>query len=158
MEVVAGFGLSLTFYKVSGCVLSGSSGPSSNCQDGNAPIITSVSGLGSSQKDNIVITGSTFGTQTPFDGDTPFIQIADVTGGWNAGNDGTLPSGSCRVSSDGDWVSLNVRSWTDTEIDIGGFTGQYGGLLGWSLNKGDDVQSRCGTLRRQPGQRAIPRP
>ena len=102
------------------------------------PTISSVTGLGASENDNIIIDGSGFGFQQPFNGDSPYIQLADVSAGWNAGNSGTLPSGNCQVSSDGDWVGVNVTSWTNTQVHIEGFTGSYGG--GWSLNDGDHVQ------------------
>jgi hypothetical protein len=98
-----------------------------------------VSGLGPYQDDNVVIEGSGFGTQQAFNGDSPYIQLADITGGWNAGNGGTLSSGGCAPSSDGDWVTVNVVSWTNNEIEIDGFTGSYG-FLGWAFNPGDQVE------------------
>lgn len=108
-------------------------------QPATPPAIASVSGLGPYQDDNVVIEGSGFGTQQAFNGDSPYIQLADITGGWNAGNGGTLSSGGCAPSSDGDWVTVNVVSWTNNEIEIDGFTGSYG-FLGWAFNPGDQVE------------------
>ena len=42
------------------------------------------------------------------------------------------------MSSDGDDVTINVTSWTNTKIDINGFTGPYGG--GWTYSPGDKVE------------------
>ncbi len=121
-----------------------------------APKIGSVSAISDSQDQTIVISGSGFGYQCPFDGNTPYLQLADITAGlavpvgqppnarWNAGNSGTLPSGNCAASSNGDWVTVNVTSWTDSQIVIKGFTGSYGGYDGlfadWQFYPGDQVQ------------------
>jgi hypothetical protein len=94
------------------------------------PTITSVSAISPEQTQVITITGSGFGTMAPFDSDSPDIKIADVTGGWNAGFTG---------DPGGDTVTLNVSSWTDTQIVIQGFTGQYG-QNGFVLNNNDQIQ------------------
>jgi hypothetical protein len=122
----------------------GTSAPASSTgtgkvKPGRAPVITSVTGLGPSQKDHVVVRGSGFGVQAAFNGNSPYIQLADVTRGWNAGNSGTLPTGKCAVSSDGDAVTMDVTSWTNTQVDIDGFTGSYGSGS-WTYAKGDKVQ------------------
>src|ERR1700676_773643 len=91
------------------------------------PIIESVTKILAQASQSIAITGKGFGEQAPFEGDSPHILISDVTGNWNAGNSG-----------DGDLVTLNVTSWTDTRIVIAGFTGAYGDQ--WHLNTGDFVR------------------
>lgn len=101
------------------------------------PSISSVSSISATGDQTITISGTNFGTQAPYDGDSPYIQIADLTGGWNAGNDGTLSSGSCTTSSDGDLVTLDVTSWTNTEIVISAVDGWYGW---WTFSSGDQLQ------------------
>jgi hypothetical protein len=92
----------------------------------NLPIITAVNQISATQNQTIVITGSGFGTMKPYIGDSSNIEVSDVTGGWNAG-----------YSSDS--VTLNVTSWTDSQIVIQGFQGSYGSF-GWSLNSGDQIE------------------
>ena len=108
-----------------------------------SPSISTVSQLAAAQQQTITIQGSCLGYQEAFDGDTPFIQLAmeNAKGedSWNAGNSGNLPSNGCIVSSDGDWVTLNVPQWTENEIVIFGFTGSYG-AFGWILEKGEKVE------------------
>jgi hypothetical protein len=97
---------------------------------GIAPVITTVSPILPQQTQTIMISGSGFGTQPSYTGNSHYIRITDVTRGWNAG------------SSDdpgGDAVTLAVASWTDSQIVISGFTGAYGQGT-WSLNAGDTVQ------------------
>jgi hypothetical protein len=85
--------------------------------------ISSVSWNNTTQ--TVVITGSGFGTQSPYTGDSQFILLHDVDTGWNAG----FP---------GDLVTLNVASWTNTRIVISGFTGLYG-RNNWVFRPGDHV-------------------
>lgn len=95
----------------------------------------------------INITGSGFGSHAPYNGDSYYIQITDVTKNWNAGYcDPTLnPPGnpnSCLPLvgvSPSDAIGLNIASWTDTNIQITGFTASYG-QNNWTLDSGDQVQ------------------
>jgi hypothetical protein len=73
----------------------------------------------------IVISGSGFGDLAPFEGDSPYIMVTDVTRNWNAGHDG-------------DWVTINVAEWTDSRINVNGFGSAYG--RGWSCETGDTVR------------------
>jgi hypothetical protein len=99
------------------------------------PVITSVSSISPTPTQTITITGTGFGTLSPFNGDSPYIRISDVTREWNAGS--TRDPGS-------DLVTLDVTSWTDTQITVAGFTGDYGAPpysvpYNWTLNDGDTV-------------------
>jgi CRISPR/Cas system CMR-associated protein Cmr3 (group 5 of RAMP superfamily) len=86
--------------------------------------IATVSAIAAEQTQTITITGQGFGTQAAYSGDSNFIGIWDVTqGNWSAGY------GS-------DEVGLNVTSWSDKQIVLGGFTGGYGEGT-WTLKTGD---------------------
>ena len=79
--------------------------------DGGAEI-TSVGPINTKAKQTIVIKGQHFGTAAPYNGCGTFLRITDVTsnrvfGQWGLG-------GSCG--------GVLVTSWTDTEIDVEGFT------------------------------------
>lgn len=88
-----------------------------------APVITSISPIASQAIQTIVIKGSGFGSLQAYTGDSNFIKIIDVTTFWSAG--------SAREGNDA--VTLNITSWTDTQITVAGFTGWYGSN-GWVLN------------------------
>jgi TIR domain len=103
--------------------------PTSNNPATERPIISEVSTIQPGRKQIIKIVGSGFGTYASYRGDSPFIKISDVTQNWNAGNSSNGDSNS---------VTLNIGSWTDTEIRIHGFTGAYG-QNNWILNEGDEV-------------------
>jgi hypothetical protein len=96
----------------------------------SGPVITAVSPILPQANQTITITGTGFGSMKPYDGDSPYIEIGDLTRNWYAGHSGN-------------WVTLNVQSWTDTQIVVGGFTGQYG-MAGttWTLQAGDHAQLR----------------
>ena len=94
------------------------------------PSISTVSAIIAAQQQNIVIRGTGFGTHLAFSGDSKEFQISDLTRGWNAGND--------RWPGGGDWVTVDVKKWTNTEIVVSGFGGDYDG--GWSLANGDKVE------------------
>jgi len=100
------------------------------------PQIKKVSGITTQQFQTITITGSGFGTQAPYTGDSDYISVWDRTPdpGFQAGYDGCL-MGFCTT----DTVTLIVNSWTNTKIVLGGFSGQWG-MFGYVLNKGDSVQ------------------
>src|SRR3954454_12971669 len=83
----------------------------------------------------VIIDGSGFGTQNVYNGDNPFLKLYDhnegpTNTGWGAGwsNPG-----------EHDAVTLKVTSWTNTEIIISGFTGQYGNN-NWIFKPGDLVE------------------
>jgi len=93
------------------------------------PSISKVSKIDTKQKQKIVISGRGFGTMQPYNGDSEYLQIWDITGGWSAGLD--------NISQD-DTVTLNVTSWSDSKIDVAGFTGGWG-EYNWTLQKGDHL-------------------
>ena len=102
---------------------------------GSSLQISSVSQILAQQAQTITITGSGFGTQAPYSGDSLYIAIFDVTvGNWSAGYAGPCFQGACN-----DGVGLVVTSWTDTQIVLGGFTGEWG-ANNWKLNNGDQVR------------------
>jgi hypothetical protein len=92
----------------------------------NHAVITAISSILAQQNQTIVISGRGFGTRTPYNGNSNYLLIRDVTRGWNAG-------------WDGDWVHLDVAEWSDAKIVIKGFTGGYGAFF-WSLQPGDQVE------------------
>src|SRR3984885_10647515 len=94
------------------------------------PVLTSVSPIVAQPNQTITLSGSGFGTQTPYNGDSQYLEIADLTGNWIAG---WINNGSPNQ------VTLNVTSWTDSQIVIQGFTGDYG-QNNWVLNPGDKIQ------------------
>lgn len=98
------------------------------------PTITAVTPIVAKQTQQITIEGHGFGYYyTPLNGlDTPYLAIGDDTGHWSAGR--TVPENA-------DDVTLRVRTWTDTEIVIDGFAGEYG-QKGWVLKPGDKVKAR----------------
>ena len=89
------------------------------------PKILSVNHFYPTDNQTIIILGQGFGYHAPFNGDSRFIRIYDITRGWNAG-------------LRGDMVTINVLAWTNSKIVIKGFTGPYGG--GWSFKPGDHVE------------------
>jgi cyclophilin family peptidyl-prolyl cis-trans isomerase len=70
------------------------------------------------------INGLGFGTQSPFSGDSPDIRVQDVTAEFTAGDD---------AAGEDDAVGVNVTRWTDTQIIIAGYTGDYGTSFGPSV-------------------------
>jgi protein involved in polysaccharide export with SLBB domain len=109
-------------------------GTSANCsgstQPGNTPTLTSVSPIAPQPNQTITLTGSGFGSQAPYNGDSPYLEIADLTTNWTAGY---INNGSPNQ------VTLDITSWTNTQIVIQGFTGAYG-QNNWVLNPGDQVE------------------
>lgn len=102
------------------------------------PKITSVSPIGTTRIQTITIKGTGFGT---FPGcascDSPFIWLRELHPGcphggvcWEAG-----------YSPDNDTVKINIKSWTNTEIVLGGF-GKAWGREDWTLHKGYMEQIR----------------
>ena len=107
------------------------------------PTITSVSDIIPNQHQTITITGSGFGNQMPYTNqDSPYIKITDRTSNWNAGNSPNPTDG----------VTLDVSSWSDSQIVITGFEGSYGNN-NWTLNYGDTIDIyvwNAGTTNGQP--------
>ncbi len=114
-----------------------------------APVITGVSPITAAQNQRIVIKGRGFGIQQPFNGDTPVFQISDITRGWNAGNDRWPRAGG------GNWITVHVTKWTDTEIVLHGFGGDYGGW--WSLAAGDNVEIDVWNAQTERSEPAVTR-
>jgi len=95
------------------------------------PKIISVSPILPLRDQAIVIKGSGFGLHTPYrNADTPFIAIRDKTAQWAAGR---------IIPQNWDAVTLDLRAWQDTQIDISGFSGAYGSGH-WQLAKGDEIE------------------
>jgi len=93
------------------------------------PTITSVSAILPQQTQTITISGSGFGTHTPYTGDSNYIELIDTSaGGWDAGHAGAA-------------VTLAVSSWTNTQIVLSGFSGSYGSH-GWCISPGDQLSIR----------------
>jgi hypothetical protein len=97
---------------------------------GGAPEIAGVSTVAAQPNQTITITGGGFGALPPYVGDSNYIQITDVTRGWNAG-----------YAPGGDAVTLDVPLWTNSQIIIRGFRGGYG-QGSWFLTDGDQVLVR----------------
>jgi len=113
----------------------------------NPPVISSVSEITPTADQTVVVTGSGFGTQRPFDGDSAYLMIADVTSGWRAGYAGSSAPQCGVVNGPADSVTVSVASWTNNKIVVTGFTGAYGG--GYSFTPGDKV--RVGAWNAQTG-------
>jgi hypothetical protein len=91
-----------------------------------SPVISSVNFIGTKQTQTITISGSGFGTQTGFNGTSQYLRIQNVSANWDAGyND--------------DSITVKVSQWTDTQITIKGFAGDYGLSEEWKLNSGDKL-------------------
>jgi hypothetical protein len=83
------------------------------------PVISSVVFSGSGVNLGITVNGSGFGAAPPGipgKGDTPCFQFTHLSGAWHAGYVGNGQT---------DTVGLNYTSWTDTQIVISGFTGNF---------------------------------
>ena len=92
---------------------------------------TSVSTILPVAKQTITISGSGFGTHAPFRGDSRFLQLRDITeNNWTS--EATCANG-CATGP-----SVDVRSWTDNQIVLGGFVNGYGGAD--VLHPGDIVR------------------
>jgi hypothetical protein len=96
---------------------------------GSLPIITSVSPILPQQTQTITINGSDFGSQSAYTGDSNYIELIDSTGfAWDAGHTGNT-------------VTLAVSSWSDTQIVLTGFSGNYGSY-GYCIRPGDQLSVR----------------
>jgi hypothetical protein len=95
------------------------------------PVITKISAIAPTANQTIIITGSGFTTANNVN--APYLLITDVSAQWDAGVGETYR------------VTLNVTSWTDTQIIVSGFTGMYGSY-GWILSKGDMIDIKVANL------------
>ena len=93
------------------------------------PIITDISKISATPTQTITVKGHGFGNLNPYNGNSKYIEISDVTQGWDAGH-----SASNGETANG--VLLNITQWTDSQILISGFTGKYGNF---SLHVGDNL-------------------
>lgn len=98
---------------------------------GSSPTISSVSTVGAAQTQQITISGSGFGSMSPYDGDSCCIEFNDTS-------DGDWAAGYIKSGVANDTVTLNVTSWTNSQIIITGFTGAYGGV--YVLHQGDQFK------------------
>jgi len=102
--------------------------------------INSVSQILPQQTQPITINGTGFGSQSPYTGDSKYIELVDSTGtSWNAGHSGAA-------------VTLAVSSWTDTQIVLSGFSGSYG-THAWCIRPGDHFPSKSGMPKPGLGRR-----
>jgi len=62
--------------------------------------------------------------------DSPHLAVRDKTRDWAAGR---------IIAQNTDEVMVDVEKWTDDEIVIGGFSGDYG-KKGWALVEGDKLE------------------
>lgn len=98
---------------------------------GNQPRITSVSSILPVARQRIVISGRGFGLHVPYARtDSPYLRIGNETADWEAGH---------LVPHNWDEVMLDVESWSESEIVITGFSGDYGKGR-WKLNEGDELE------------------
>jgi len=119
-------GLALTVAMAAGLAIRGRVGNGTV-----APVITSVTPIVAVREQRIVIVGHGFGTYTAYaNQDTPYLAIRDNTAHWSAGR---------IIATNWDEVTLNVASWTDSEIVVTGFSGAYG-TQGWKLSAGDEIE------------------
>jgi hypothetical protein len=87
------------------------------------PQIMEVSG--GSTPGEWIITGAGFGTNTPFNGTSPYLEVIDNTHGWSAG-----------YSVNGDTLKLAVSKWVNNEIDL---TVENGTGFLYPMDKGDSI-------------------
>jgi hypothetical protein len=98
------------------------------------PQIKSISAVTTQQFQTIYISGSNFGENQFYNGDSVYISFQDVTGHWEAGYDGCYFHG-CTDNL----TTLIVDSWQNTEVVLGGFLGAWP-VLGGAFSKGDTIQ------------------
>jgi hypothetical protein len=109
------------------------------------PKITSVSKITTKQFQTITIKGTGFGTHDAYTGDTDFISLLDLTKKpvWEAG-----------YKKDNDTVTLIVHKWENTEIVLGGFSGDWG-ERNWTLAKGDEEWIRVWDAKTGAGPASV---
>jgi hypothetical protein len=112
-----------------------------------APHITSVSTITTAQHQTITIKGTGFGTTKPYTGDSNFIWARELHSGCPYG--GVCWEGGYK--KDGDTVTLIVKSWTNTEIVLGGFAGAWNQKgYDFTLHKGYKEQIRVWNWQSNP--------
>jgi DNA-binding winged helix-turn-helix (wHTH) protein len=105
--------------------------PSGTTDVETRPAIASVSAIAPDPRQQIVIHGRGFGLHVPYARtDSPYLAIRDQTTKWAAGR---------LIPQNWDEVMVDVETWTDAEIVVSGFSGDYG-KNGWKLTAGDDVE------------------
>jgi hypothetical protein len=105
-------------------------GNSSTRSDGD-PEIISVSPVFPLAKQKIVVQGRGLGLHTAYaHTDSPYLAFRDLTSHWAAGR---------IIAQNWDEVMLDVEIWTDKEIIVSGFSGEYG-QHGWNLAPGDQLE------------------
>jgi hypothetical protein len=83
-----------------------------------APRIISVTPMAPRADQKIIIKGQGFGTFSSYENNSfPYLRISDETANWSAGRQGPYDKQS---------VLLTVSRWTDTEIEVNGFTWAFG--------------------------------
>jgi DNA-binding winged helix-turn-helix (wHTH) protein len=98
---------------------------------GNVIEIASVTPIYPLARQRIVIRGRGFGLHVPYARtDSPYLAVRDQSAHWAAGR---------VIPWNWDEVMLDVESWTDTELVISGFSGDYG-RNGWKLSAGDRLE------------------
>lgn len=106
-------------------------GPATGLRAASKPVITCVSGFLPQRKQNMVIRGRGFGVHGPYRNlSIASIMISNLTRAWNAG---------FKAPGFNDLVTLDVGSWTDTQIVVAGFAGLYG-QRGWVVRGGDRMR------------------
>jgi len=98
---------------------------------GDGMRIDSITSILPQPRQRMVIKGTGFGLHVPYARtDSPYLAIRDKTAKWEAG---------MMMPQNWDEVMVDVESWTDTEIVVSGFSGDYG-RGGWKLSSGDDLE------------------
>jgi hypothetical protein len=110
-----------------------------------SPKITSVSKITTAQHQTITIKGTGFGTFHAYTGNSRFIWLRELPPSGNA-NQVQWEAG---YSPDGDTVTLIVKSWSNTQIVLGGFAGKWG-TQNFTLKKGDVEQIRVWNWQGNP--------
>lgn len=104
----------------------------SDIQDGLVAVgIRAVSPINATGAQTIILTGSGFGNNAPFSGDSPYLKVLDQTAVWSASNTGALSDNTTNT------VTVSVSTWNDGKIAINGFSGAYGNPF--RLASGDHV-------------------
>lgn len=108
--------------------------PATALSDPGIPGITSVSLLRPTAAQTVTITGSGFGSLNPYNADSSYLRITDLTANWTAGY--------LDQYGNADGVTTNITSWTDSQIVVSGFGGIYGsGILNsYVFSAGDTVE------------------
>ena len=92
------------------------------------------------------VDGKNFGTEYPYNGDSNYFWLYDLTGDWRAG---CGPPNPCTTT-------LNVTSWTHNQIVVAGFTGNSQTpnrgnrilILVWNAETGQGPVTRAVTVAR----------